>query len=223
MRTIVATIESSNLLENDKYHLYRRISRALGETVTPILLKFMPKEKLLALANAPDTLTVDGYVDVFRDAVKDGDALKEMDIEMHKVLIEVQLAFQEGDNEDVIKKIENRFAILKERMLSNETVAHQYVVAWNTLKAATVNGSFREQVVEKLSPGIQAGMTAEKWTMKIAGFICRTALGIGSGTVVNETEEPEKMNVKFMGKIGELLNKKVTDRRIDAVVSTMIG
>lgn len=95
LRVIVTKIESSDLLESDKNHLYGIISLSLQETVMPILLRFMRKDKLLALANNPYKVTVDGYVDLIKETVKDGKALEEINQTMVEMLTEVEKALQE--------------------------------------------------------------------------------------------------------------------------------
>lgn len=95
LRAIVTKIESSDLLESDKNHLYGMISLGLQETVGPILLKYVPKDKLMALTNGIYKFTVDSYVDVISDTVKDGKALDEINIEMQNMLTEVDKSLEE--------------------------------------------------------------------------------------------------------------------------------
>jgi hypothetical protein len=95
LRAIVTKIEQSNLLESDKNHLYGLISLGLQETIEPILLKYVPKDKLMTMTNGIYKFTVDSYVELISDAVKDGKALDEIDMEMQNMLSEVDKVLQE--------------------------------------------------------------------------------------------------------------------------------
>ena len=95
LRAIVRKIEQSNLLESDKNHLYGMISLGLQETVEPTLLKYVPKEKLMTTTSGIYKFTVDSYVDLISETVKDGKALAEIDQTMQDMLAEVDKALQE--------------------------------------------------------------------------------------------------------------------------------
>jgi hypothetical protein len=95
LRAIVTKIEQSNLLESDKNHLYGMISLGLQETVEPVLLKYVPKDTLMTMTSGIYKFTVESYVDLISDAVKDGKALNEIDQTMQEMLAVVDKALQE--------------------------------------------------------------------------------------------------------------------------------
>ncbi len=96
LKAIVTRIEQSKLSEAEKGELYTTISEGLQATVWPVLLKYMPKDKLEYLAADPKSrVTVESYAALIEDTIKDGAALKEIDTLMTKVLGEVDQALME--------------------------------------------------------------------------------------------------------------------------------
>ncbi len=96
LKAIVTRIEQSKLSDADKGELYTTISEGLQATVWPVLLKYMPKEKLDYLAQDPKTrVTVESYATLIEDTIKDGQALKEIDDLMTHILGEVDKALTE--------------------------------------------------------------------------------------------------------------------------------
>lgn len=97
LRQIVTNIEASNLSDADKEELYATVSEGLQATVWPVLLKYMPKEELADLADNPSKVTIESYATLIENTIKDGQALKEIEGLMNKVLAEVEGALaQEG-------------------------------------------------------------------------------------------------------------------------------
>jgi hypothetical protein len=94
LKAIVERIEKSKLSETDKGELYATISEGLQATVWPILLKYMPKEQLEALAADTSKVTVESYGKLIEDSIKDGEALKEIEGLMNDVLNEVDAALK---------------------------------------------------------------------------------------------------------------------------------
>ena len=95
LKALVERIEKSKLSEEDRAELYATISEGLQATVWPILLKYMPKDQLEALAADKSKVTVESYGKPIEDTIKDGEALKEIDGLMNDVLSEVDKALQE--------------------------------------------------------------------------------------------------------------------------------
>ncbi|MBP9814201.1 hypothetical protein KBC80_03310 [Candidatus Woesebacteria bacterium] len=95
LKALVERIEKSKLSEEDRAELYATISEGLQATVWPILLKYMPKDQLEALAADKSKVTVESYGKLIEDTIKDGEALKEIDGLMNDVLSEVDKALQE--------------------------------------------------------------------------------------------------------------------------------
>ena len=95
LKAIVTRVEQSKLSEEDKAELYATISEGLQATVWPVLLKYMPKEKLEAMAADKSKITVESYAQLIEDSVKDGVALKEIEQLMNDVLQEVDTALKE--------------------------------------------------------------------------------------------------------------------------------
>lgn len=95
LRAIVTRIENSSLLESDKEQIYLLISQGLKATVIPSILKYMPKTQLTDLANQPAKLTVDSYVKLIEESVKDGQAIAEIVKSMEELLGIVESVLQE--------------------------------------------------------------------------------------------------------------------------------
>lgn len=95
LKALVERIEKSKLSETDRAELYATISEGLQATVWPVLLQYMPKDQLEALAADTSKVTVESYGKLIEDTIKDGEALKEIDGLMNEVLSEVDKALQE--------------------------------------------------------------------------------------------------------------------------------
>lgn len=95
LKALVERIEKSKLSEEDRAELYATISEGLQATVWPVLLQYMPKDQLEALAADKSKVTVESYGKLIEDTIKDGEALKEIDGLMNDVLSEVDKALQE--------------------------------------------------------------------------------------------------------------------------------
>lgn len=93
LKAIVERIEKSQLSESEKDELYVLVSEGLQSTVWPIMVKYMPQQDLEYLAADPKTrVTVESYAKLIGDTIKDGEALKEIDETMTKVLTDVEKA-----------------------------------------------------------------------------------------------------------------------------------
>lgn len=96
LKSIVERIEKSQLSDAEKNELYVIISEGLQSTVWPIMVKYMPQEDLEYLAADPKTrVTVESYAKLIGDAVKDGEALKEIEGAADSVLDNVEKALSD--------------------------------------------------------------------------------------------------------------------------------
>ena len=96
LKAIVERIEQSQLSESEKNELYVIVSEGLQSTVWPIMVKYMPKEDLEYLAADPKTrVTVESYAKLIGEAIKDGEALREIEDTMDGVLSQVENILQE--------------------------------------------------------------------------------------------------------------------------------
>lgn len=99
LKAIITKIEQSDLTNPEKEELYAAISEGLHATVLPVLLKFMPQDQVNDITNNPNTLTVDRYVQLVSEAVKNEQALPEIARSMDALLVEVnRLLAKEGIN-----------------------------------------------------------------------------------------------------------------------------
>jgi hypothetical protein len=87
---IVERIEQSSLSSDEKHSLYATISEGLRSTVLPVLIKYIPKDQLDTFIDNPDTITMDSYTKLIEHAVKDGQALKEIESLMNTILLEAE-------------------------------------------------------------------------------------------------------------------------------------
>lgn len=99
LKAIITKIEQSDLTDQEKEELYTSISEGLHATVLPVLLKYMPQDQVDEVTNHPNTLTVDRYVQLVSDAVKNEAALPEIAGKMDSLLVEVNMLLaKEGIN-----------------------------------------------------------------------------------------------------------------------------
>ena len=97
LRSIITKVEKSDLTDPEKEELYAAISEGLHATVLPVLVKHMPQDQVDDVTNHPDTLTVDRYVQLVSDAVKNKQALPEVAKSIDAFLVEVNgLLAKEG-------------------------------------------------------------------------------------------------------------------------------
>lgn len=91
LKGIITKIEQSDMTDDEKEQLYAVISEGLHATVLPVLMKYMPQNEVNDVTNHPDTLTVDRYVQLVSDAVKNEAALPEIAGKMDSLLVEVNM------------------------------------------------------------------------------------------------------------------------------------
>ncbi len=96
LRALVEKIERSSLSNEDKEALYAQMSESLHSVVVPVLLKYVPKEKLDALANNPPQDMAAAYVDLVKNSIQDGKALQEVSFLVNDVLVDVETGLAKG-------------------------------------------------------------------------------------------------------------------------------
>lgn len=79
LREIIQKVENSQLSDEQKAEVYAELSQGLRSLVWPVLMKHMPEDKLKAMVDDTANVSVDTYVALIEEAVKDGAALKEID------------------------------------------------------------------------------------------------------------------------------------------------
>jgi hypothetical protein len=97
LQAIIAKIERSTLTDAEKEELYAAISEGLHATVLPVLLEYMPQDQVRGIVNNPETITVDRYVELVGEAVKDKAVMPKISKKMDALLVEVnRLLANEG-------------------------------------------------------------------------------------------------------------------------------
>lgn len=97
LKGLITKIEQSDLTDQEKEELYTAISEGLHAAVLPVLLRYMPQQEVTDVTNNPDALTVDRYVQLVSDAVKNETALPEIANKMDGLLVEINsLLAKEG-------------------------------------------------------------------------------------------------------------------------------
>lgn len=94
LNSIVSRIEQSSLPDQEKDELYATISVALGETVWPVLAKYLPEEKLDNLLVTHGKVTIESYSDIIKDTLNDGLAIEEITKQMTALLTEIEALLQ---------------------------------------------------------------------------------------------------------------------------------
>lgn len=93
---IVGRIESAEIPDSDKEHLYVFIRHALQASVVPVLVRRLPKDRLRAYTHNLSTLTPDAYVRFVADAIREEGALEEIAESMGSILGEIDAALTEA-------------------------------------------------------------------------------------------------------------------------------
>ncbi|OGG29031.1 hypothetical protein A2973_01690 [Candidatus Gottesmanbacteria bacterium RIFCSPLOWO2_01_FULL_49_10] len=97
LRSVIARVEQSDLSLEEKEELYTAISEGLHAVVLPVLLKSMPQDRVEALSKNPDQITLDTYITLVQEALKNDAVGKEVPDAMGKLLVEVnRLLAKEG-------------------------------------------------------------------------------------------------------------------------------
>ncbi len=83
---LVGRIESSDLLDTDKEHLYVQIRHALEAAVVPIVIARLPKDTLHSFTQNLPTLSSEAYIRFIAEAMQGDAAINEVEQSMTEVL-----------------------------------------------------------------------------------------------------------------------------------------
>lgn len=89
LRALVVRIESSQLSQQEKDEIYASLAEGLHTTVWPTIIKYLPKDKLDAMAADAPRVTVEAYGELIEASIQDGQALKEIATMMDEILTAV--------------------------------------------------------------------------------------------------------------------------------------
>jgi hypothetical protein len=89
LKQIVEKIEKALIPENEKEKLYEVVLDAIHKTVWPLLVKYMPKDKVDAVLASPDTLTVDAYTELVDSAMQNDAAGPEIEAKLQELMSEI--------------------------------------------------------------------------------------------------------------------------------------
>ncbi len=141
VRALVTRIEFSSLSEKEKQVIYEEIAASLRSVVWPVLIKYAPKDSLNDLAQHPSKLTVETYSTLIEDSVKDGAALKEIEILMKSMVAKFNdILTQEGvpqieRSDDMEAKLKALVERIEKSKLSEEDRAELYATISEGLQA----------------------------------------------------------------------------------------
>jgi len=96
VRRLVARIENSNLMDTDKDRLYVEMQHAIRSAVRQALISHVSKDDLKRLVHNRSAMTVDAYVRLICDAVKEEAVIEEMHQSMIDVLTTIEQALTEA-------------------------------------------------------------------------------------------------------------------------------
>ncbi len=146
VQNLILRIELSTLPNKDKEALYQEVATSLRSVVWPVLIKHAPKEELDDLAKHPSTITTDSMLAFIEHSVKDGEALREIEQLMkkmvdafHNELTKVgvpQVTSQESSKEeDMEEKLRGIVTRIEQSKLSDEDRAELYATISEGLQA----------------------------------------------------------------------------------------
>ncbi len=93
---LIRRIEAAPIPESDKVHLYVEIRHALQAAVTPVMLRYLPKEEMRTLVKNLSSLSVEEYIPFMVNALNKEGVLEEIEQSMHSILREIDTALTES-------------------------------------------------------------------------------------------------------------------------------
>src|SRR3972149_8439117 len=94
LRQIVTRVEASKLADADKAKIYARISVGLESLVMPVLLAHMPKDQASEFISDPKNATIEKYISLMEETLKNSEPLVEIETWMKQMLQEVDAALE---------------------------------------------------------------------------------------------------------------------------------
>lgn len=141
VKALVTRIELSNLPDKEKEVIYQEIATSLRSVVWPVLIKYAPKDSLQDLAQHPSKVTVETFVGLIEKSIHDGQALKEIEELMKKMIAKFNdVLTQEGipeveRREDMEEKLKAIVTRIEQSKLSEEDRAELYATISEGLQA----------------------------------------------------------------------------------------
>jgi hypothetical protein len=96
LKALIQRVESAPIPESDKIHLYVEIRYALQAAVTPVILRFLPKEEVHTLIKNLSSVSVEQYIPFIVNALNKEGVLEEIERSMQEVLHEIDTAITES-------------------------------------------------------------------------------------------------------------------------------
>jgi len=89
IQTTLKKIDASKLSENEKELLYETITNGLKRIVWPVLIKYMPKDKLTYYAAHPGEMNAETYTNLIEETIKDDGVFQEFGQLIDKAMTDV--------------------------------------------------------------------------------------------------------------------------------------
>lgn len=92
LNAIVAKVDGSSLSDREKDELYESIAQGIRDSVYPVLIKYMPDDKLDALSGKTGKDAVDALAEIFHDAIAGGQVVSEAENVLDELFVDVSKA-----------------------------------------------------------------------------------------------------------------------------------
>lgn len=96
LRALLSKIETSDLTDGEKDKMLEILIDELQTLVQPVLLKYIDPAKLEAAANDANSVTVERYIFVMKDALANPQAFQELEQAMGELLVEYEDVMKKG-------------------------------------------------------------------------------------------------------------------------------
>lgn len=97
LKLLIEKVKESALAEDEKRQIFETIFRALVTSVWPAVYPYIPKEKLNKYVRSTDPVSLDEYVSLISEGVKDGRAMKDLARKLDALVVEMnRLLTKEG-------------------------------------------------------------------------------------------------------------------------------
>lgn len=96
LRKLAEQIENSQLPDELKEDMYQKLVEGPQATVWPVLMQYVPGDKVAALANSQGEVAFEQYQALIMEAMKDGKAIEDMTKSAQAFLKEAESAMEEA-------------------------------------------------------------------------------------------------------------------------------